>query len=93
MPAILERLKNQLMEQGKSKESAYAIATAALQKSWNLKKWTNEATMKWKLRWAMSASERAKDRASGRSGHAKSEYNYNAHTNRATLKKSFGGKE
>jgi len=87
MPAILERLVKQLQAKGKSKETAFAIATSVLQKSGNLKKGTQEATAKGKRRGAMTPSERAKDRASKLSGKAKSSYNYNSKTNRATLKK------
>ncbi len=48
MPAILERLVNQLKAKGKSKSSAYAIATSALQKSGKLKKGTQKLTTKGK---------------------------------------------
>lgn len=87
MPAILERLVSQLRAKGKSKSSAFAIATSALQKSGNLKKGTQEATAKGKKRGSMSPSERAKDRASKRSKHSTKDYSYNSKTNRATLKK------
>ncbi len=73
MPAILERLVSQLQAKGKSKSSAFAIATSALQKSGNLKKGTQKA--------------RAKDRASKKSGRKKSNYKYNSKSNRATLRK------
>lgn len=87
MPAILDRLVKQLMAKGKSKSSAFAIATSALQKSGNLKKGSQKATDKGKRRGEMTPSERAKDRASKYSGNEKSKYKYNARTNRATLKK------
>lgn len=90
MPAILDRLVQQLMAKGYSKESAYAIATAQLQKSGNLKKGTQEATAKGKRRGAMTPAERAKDRASKYSGHGKGEYKYSAKTNRATLRRHQG---
>jgi len=64
MPAILERLVSQLQAKGKSKSAAYAIATATLQRSGNLKKGTNKATAKGKRRGAMTPGQRAKDRAS-----------------------------
>lgn len=86
MPKILERLVSQLRAKGKSKASAYAIATAALQKSGNLKKGTQQATAKGKRRGAMTPGERAKDRSSKVSGRKKSDYKYNSKTNRATLK-------
>lgn len=86
MPAILDRLVSQLRAKGKSKQAAFAIATSALQKSGNLKKGTTEATAKGKRRGAMTPGERAKDRASKKSGRKTSEYKYNAKTNLATLK-------
>jgi hypothetical protein len=63
MPAILERLVSQLQAKGKSKSSAFAIATAALQRSGNLKPGTQQATQKGKRRGAMTPSQRAKSRA------------------------------
>lgn len=87
MPAILERLVSQLKAKGKSESSAYAIATAALQKSGNLKKGTQEATPKGKTRGAMTPGERAKDRASRKSGRPKSDYVYNSKSNTATVNK------
>ena len=86
MPALLDRLVQQLMAKGKSRAAAEAIATEALQKSGNLKPGTQEATAKGKARGAMSPAERAIDRAAKVSKHPKSAYKYNAHTNRATLK-------
>lgn len=86
MPAILERLVSQLRAKGKSKSSAFAIATSALQKSGNLKKGTQTATAKGKKRGAMTPSQRAKDRASKVSGKSASNYKYSKKTNRATLK-------
>jgi len=87
MPAILDRLVRQLKAKGKSSKAAYAIATSALQKSGNLKKGTTKATAKGKKRGAMTPGQRAKDRASKRSGRKTSEYKYNSKTNLATLKK------
>lgn len=87
MPAILERLVSQLKAKGKSEKSAYAIATAALQRSGNLKKGSTKATAKGKRRGAMTPAQRAKDRASKRSGHSTSNYKYNSKTNLATLKR------
>lgn len=87
MPAILDRLVKQLVAKGKSKSSAFAIATSVLQRSGNLKKGTAEVTSKGKKRGAMTPAQRAKDRASKRSKHKTSDYSYNAKTNLATLKK------
>ena len=84
MPAILERLVEQLMAKGHSKSSAYAIATSTLQKSGSLKKGTNEATAKGKKRGEMGAAGRAKDRAAKESGGKPSDYKYSKRTNRAT---------
>lgn len=86
MPAILERLVSQLRAKGKSKSSAFAIATAALQRSGNLKPGTQQATPKGNRRGAMTPAQRAKDRASKISGKSKSKYKYSKKTNRATLK-------
>jgi hypothetical protein len=86
LPKILERLVSQLRAKGKSKETAYAIATSALQKSGNLKPGTTKATAKGARRGNMTPGERAKDRASKKSGKSKSAYKYNKQTNRATLK-------
>jgi hypothetical protein len=63
MPAILERLVSQLKAKGKSESSAYAIATAALQRSGNLKSGTQQATQKGKRRGAMTPAQHAKSRA------------------------------
>lgn len=87
MPKILERLVSQLQAKGKSKESAYAIATKALQRSGNLKPGTTEATAKGKRRGAMTPAARAKDRAAKRGNHKPSDYKYNRKTNLATLRK------
>ena len=87
MPKILDRLVKQLKDKWKSKSAAFAIATSALQKSWNLKPWTRVATKKWLARWNMTPSQRAKDRASSKSWISKTKYKYNAKTNTATLKK------
>jgi len=83
MPALLDRLVGQLQRKGHSKGSAYAIATAGLQKSGNLRKGTNTATVKGKQRGAMTPGQRAKDRAARTSGGKPSDYSYNAKTNRA----------
>lgn len=84
MPKILERLVSQLEAKGKSKSSAFAIATSALQKSGNLKKGSQEPTAKGTRRGNMTPSERAKDRASKVSHSSPSEYKYSSKTNRAT---------
>lgn len=87
MPKILERLVSQLQAKGKSKSSAYAIATSSLQKSGNLKKNSNKPTGKGIRRGAMTPSARAKDRASKKSKHSTKDYKYNSNTNQATLRK------
>lgn len=87
MPAILERLVSQLQAKGKSKSSAYAIATKALQRSGNLKPGTQEATAKGKRRGAMTPAARAKDRAAKKAKRKTSDYKYNRKSNIATLKK------
>ena len=62
MPAILDRLVGQLQAKGKSKSSAFAIATSALQKSGNLKKGTQKATAKGATRGAMTPKQRENSR-------------------------------
>lgn len=86
MPAILERLVSQLKAKGYNERASYAIATASLKRSGNLDEDGN-ATPKGERRGAMTPGERAKDRAAKRSGRKTRDYDYNASTNRATLKK------
>ncbi len=86
MPKILERLVRQLKAKGKSDSAAHAIAVSALQKSGNLKPGTQTATAKGTRRGNMTPGERAKDRASKKSGKKTRDYKYNSKTNRATLK-------
>ena len=88
MPAILDRLVKQLQAKGKSKKAAYAIATATLQKSGNLKRGTKKATAKGKKRGKMTAGQRAKDRQARYDKSKPSKYKYNKKTNRATKKKA-----
>ena len=89
MPAILERLVSQLMQKGKSKSSAFAIATSSLQRAGDLKPGTNKATPKGNARGKMSPGARAKDRASKQSGKPASSFNYNSKTNVATQKPGY----
>ena len=86
MPAILHRLVNQLKAKWKSDSAAWAIATAALQRSGDLKKWTQKATKKWAKRWKMTPAQRAKIRASKYSWMPMWMYGYNKKANRAMLK-------
>jgi hypothetical protein len=85
MPAILDRVVKQLMDKGYSKSAAYAIGTASLQKSGNLKKGTQKETSKGKARGKMTPGARAEDRA--RKEGRKGPFKYNAKTNRVTKKK------
>ena len=87
MPKILERLKSQLVAKGMPKANAYAVATSQLQKHGVLKPGSQKLTPKGETRNAMTAGERAKDRAAHASKHSPAQFNYNAKTNRATLKK------
>lgn len=86
MPKILERLVSQLEAKGKTKQSAFAIATSTLQKSGSLKRGSQELTPKGKARSEMGAAGRAKDRAAAVSNHKASEYTYNQMKNTARLK-------
>lgn len=83
MPAILERCVKQLVANGKSRSSAFAICTKSLQKSGNLKKGTRSATSKGKARGSMTPAARAKDRAAKKKGGKASAYKYNKHNNSA----------
>lgn len=83
---ILRRLVSQLRAKGKSNEEAHAIAVSVLQKSGNLKKGSTKPTSKGVKRGNMTPSQRAKDRASKKSGKPASSYKYNSKTNRATKK-------
>ena len=62
MPKILDAAVKKIKAKGHSTSSAYAIATAALQKAGELKKGSNTATAKGKRRGAMSEAERARTR-------------------------------
>lgn len=86
MPAILERLVKQLMSKGKSKSSAFAIATSTLQKAGDLKPGSQQATAKGAKRGAMTPAQRSKDRAAKKSKHKTSDYKYNSKTNTSKLK-------
>jgi hypothetical protein len=83
MPKILDRLVKQLTANGMPKDKAYAVATAKLQQSGNLKKGTTEATAKGVKRGNMTPAQRAKDRAAKKSGGKPSDYKYNKHNNSA----------
>jgi hypothetical protein len=86
MPRILERLVSQLKAKGHNDEAAHAIAVAALQRSGNLKKGSEQPTAKGIRRGNMTPGQRAIDRESRRSGRSKTAYTYNKKTNRATLR-------
>lgn len=86
MPKILERLVGQLQAKGKSKSSAYAIATASLQKAGDLKKGSQKPTPKGARRGNMTPEERSNNRAAKYSGKSSSSFKYNAKTNRSKLK-------
>ena len=84
MPGIYDRLVSQMRAKGA--KNPHAAATAALQKTGNMKKGTRTLTEKGRRRSLMGAGGRAKDRAAKASGRSPSDYKYNAKTNRATLK-------
>jgi len=62
MPRILDEAVRKIRARGKSRSSAYAIATSALQRAGDLKKGGNEATAKGKRRGKMSEAERERTR-------------------------------
>lgn len=88
-PTILKRLTQQIKDNSPGVKDPEAAAIAALQRYGSFKKGTTELTEHGKVRNEMSPGERAKDRASKRSGHPTSAYTYDAKTNAATLKKKF----
>ena len=83
MPDIYKRLVSQMAAKGA--KNPHAAATAALQKSGNMKKGTRKLRAKGMRRSMLGAAGRAKDRAAKDSGRSPSAYKYNARTNRATL--------
>ena len=83
MPAILDRLVKQLIDNGMSKDKAWAVATKQMQKAGNLKKGTQIATAQGIKRGNMTPAERAKDRAARNKGGSPSDYRYNKHNNSA----------
>jgi len=85
MPDIYKRLVGQMKAKGAN--NPHAAATAALQKTGNMKKGTRKLTEKGKRRSIMGAAGRAKDRAAKDSGRSPSAYKYDPRTNSATLKK------
>jgi len=60
MPKILDEAVKQIKKKGHDTSSAYAIATAALQKSGSLKKGHNTPTKKGVARGAMTQTQRRK---------------------------------
>ena len=86
MPQLLDRLISQLTSKGMSEDIARATAIDVLTKSGNLDEAQN-LTDKGRMRQAMGASGRAKDRAAKLSGRDPKEYKYDPVTNRATLKR------
>ncbi len=85
MPAILERLVNQLQAKGYSKASAFAIGTSSLQRAGDMK--GSKATKKGTKRGEMTPAQRAKDRAVKYRGGKMSDYSYDSSTNLARKKK------
>lgn len=86
MPPILDRLVKQLRAKGKTKSSAFAIATSTLQRAGDLKPGSQAATSKGIRRGKMTPAQRSRDRASKLSKHKASDYKYNPKTNRSKLK-------
>jgi hypothetical protein len=89
MPTILKRLTQQIKENSPGVKDPEAAAIAALRRYGSMEKDSIKLTEGGKIRNEMSAGDRAKDRASKRSGHPTTAYNYDAKTNAATLKTKF----
>ena len=87
MPKILNRLVQQIMASGKSRDAAYPIAVSQLHKHGILKKDSLELTPHGRVRDAMTPKQRAISRArKHNNGEPASAYSYDPKTNRATLK-------
>jgi hypothetical protein len=86
---IHNRLKRQLLHKGNSIDEVEDMATGILRKHGILKDDKMELTNYGITRNNMSPSDRAIDRAVKISGRNPDEYNYNSHTNRATLKEKI----
>lgn len=81
--------KGQLLERLAAQVGDRELAVAILQKRGHLKADGKTYTAEGRKRNAMTASERAKDRAVKKSGGQMSDYVYDPSTNRATLKTKF----
>jgi hypothetical protein len=88
-PTILKRLTQQIKDNSPGVKDPEAAAIAALRRYGSMEKDSIKLTEGGKIRNEMSPGDRAKDRASKRSGHPTSAYNYDAKTNAATLKTKF----
>ena len=77
--------KNKLVKRLAAQVESKSLAVSLLRKRGDMKA-DGTLTTKGKARNKMTARQRAIDRASKRSGRPKSDYKYNANTNRATLK-------
>jgi hypothetical protein len=88
-PTILKRLTQQIKDNSPGVKDPEAAAIAALRRYGSMEKDSIKLTEGGKIRNEMSPGDRAKDRASKRSGHPTTAYNYDAKTNAATLKTKF----
>jgi len=78
--------RNDMIDRLAAQVGSRELAVGILQKRGHLHPDSEEFTAAGALRNKMTAEERAKDRASTRSGKPSSKYSYNPKTNRATLK-------
>ena len=83
LPAIHERLKQQLIDKGKETEEAETLSKNILIKRGHLNK-DGSATIDGHIRGNMSPAERAIDRAVKKSGGIPDYYQYNKETNYAS---------
>lgn len=79
--------KNQLIDRLAAQVGSREMAIGILQKRGHLKPGTETLTESGKKRDAMTAEDRAKDRAAKRTGAKPSAFSYNPRTNRATKKR------
>lgn len=79
--------RNELINRLSAQVGSRSMAIGILKKRGQLKSDGKTFTALGAVRNSMTAAERAKSRASKKSGKSVSEYTYNPKTNRATLKK------
>jgi hypothetical protein len=84
---LIERLTEQLKDSGTPAATARDMALSSLRDRGHVHQHSEALTAEGEARDQMGAGGRAIDRAAKASGRRASEYGYNQHSNRATLKR------